>query len=632
MLRAVRLGSSSNYGNTMNYPPSHRLSRYSAGLMLLLLTLSCDAVGPVRTPAAAVQVTPLETSLELGRTEQLLAAVRDAAGTVLTGRTVKWSTSDSALVSIDQSGLARALAPGQVTITATAEGIRGAARITVTVPDPHVTISQPGTGLLVADTLVIRAAVTSTYSIESVTATLGATQIALAFSNGQWRGTIPIADLPTGPLQLFVTARDVNGAQNTRSVIVVHDRAPRLVISAPGSRAVARPGIAYAATCADDDPAGCSSLTVEVVRPFASTQVVATGTSQVSGTTSVTSPAGDSVTFRFTARDSRGQATVVDRWVYVEPASRLTEIAAVAGAAIDFRGDRILYESDNGVLALHAVPTATMQAITPGPTQSGFVTPLGAIFASGMRLKEWRAGNLLDLGPLNGGLFVEGSYALFSNVAILTRRDLISGTNTVISTTAGSVEQGIAPNGDVGFWTGFGGNFVYRYRDGTSTRLSPDTPNLVNAYVRTDGVNVVYRRFRPVVCCGNGPSNYAIVLHDGTTETILAPSNPPGPIPGTDFAVSGGWTAFTLPDQVGALQVWTRSPAAVVQRVSGFSTSSRIDAIAPDGSLIFSNGTRRYLAYRGGAAVDVMSRLGVVRWRDDRFVAIIGRSVFGIAP
>ena len=43
-------------------------------------------------PVATVTVTPASSSLTVGQTGQLTATLRDAAGNVLTGRTVTWSS------------------------------------------------------------------------------------------------------------------------------------------------------------------------------------------------------------------------------------------------------------------------------------------------------------------------------------------------------------------------------------------------------------------------------------------------------------------------------------------------------------------------------------------------------------
>src|SRR2546422_1005257 len=69
----------------------------------------------------------------VGVTVQLTATTKDAAGNVLTGRTVTWATSNPAVATVNFTGLATGVAAGQATITATSEGQSGTAAITVSV-------------------------------------------------------------------------------------------------------------------------------------------------------------------------------------------------------------------------------------------------------------------------------------------------------------------------------------------------------------------------------------------------------------------------------------------------------------------------------------------------------------------
>ena len=95
-------------------------------------------------PVASVSVSPTTATVGIGGTVQLTATPRDAGGTVLTGRTITWSTSDAALAAVNGSGLVTGVASGgPVTITAISEGQSGSAGVTVTAPIP-VTASVHG--------------------------------------------------------------------------------------------------------------------------------------------------------------------------------------------------------------------------------------------------------------------------------------------------------------------------------------------------------------------------------------------------------------------------------------------------------------------------------------------------------
>jgi uncharacterized protein YjdB len=87
----------------------------------------------VHIPATSVSVTPALDTLFTAATVQLVATIRDSAGDSLPDRVIAWITSDSSVATVSPAGLARAVAPGTATITATVEGKSGKARIVVRV-------------------------------------------------------------------------------------------------------------------------------------------------------------------------------------------------------------------------------------------------------------------------------------------------------------------------------------------------------------------------------------------------------------------------------------------------------------------------------------------------------------------
>jgi uncharacterized protein YjdB len=91
------------------------------------------SVSVTPAPVANVVVTPSAPNVAAGSQVQLTATLTDAAGNVLTGRVVQWSSNNLNRATVNSSGLVTTslINKGTVTITATSEGKSGSAIVTV---------------------------------------------------------------------------------------------------------------------------------------------------------------------------------------------------------------------------------------------------------------------------------------------------------------------------------------------------------------------------------------------------------------------------------------------------------------------------------------------------------------------
>jgi hypothetical protein len=102
-----------------------------------------SVVAPPPVAVASVGVTLASGSLNPGQTTQATATTRDANNNVLTGRVVVWTSTNTAVASVNSSsGLVTAVAVGSAQITATSEGVGGSAALSVVAPPPP---PPPGT-------------------------------------------------------------------------------------------------------------------------------------------------------------------------------------------------------------------------------------------------------------------------------------------------------------------------------------------------------------------------------------------------------------------------------------------------------------------------------------------------------
>jgi hypothetical protein len=118
----------------------------SAGKYHVIATASGKsdtAVVTIVDSVEAVTVSPSSASLTVGDTKQLTVAIKDPLGTVLSGQTVSWSSSNTSVAKVSSSGLVTALAKGSATITASSGGKQDQSAISVADDTPTTPPTTP---------------------------------------------------------------------------------------------------------------------------------------------------------------------------------------------------------------------------------------------------------------------------------------------------------------------------------------------------------------------------------------------------------------------------------------------------------------------------------------------------------
>jgi hypothetical protein len=482
----------------------------------------------------------------------------------------------------------------------------------------NISIVRPKPNAMVGDQLSVVATTTSLYELVSLAAEVNGRTSNLSYvpeaycdkfdCHPGWSGNLTLAGLARGAHTLTVTATNVFSDAAVIQVPFVYDRPPELTVLAPLDATVARPQIHVAATCDDDDAAGCEQIAVAIRSGdcYSLNSILASGQSSINTTIPLATYDGRELDLCIRATDSAGNRTIASRRIYVEASSALTEVISLNGPILDVQPDRVLYLDTTDI-----TPTLKIRQLDTGQDIEVATMPVNS---------NLRRAYLTPVGALVPYSFlpVKGNYTIGENGRELIRRDLVLGTNTVIISDSIRTWNGfdVAANGDVIYTSG---TEIFRYHDGTTTRFS-DNQHYKSA-PRTDGINIVYRKS---ATCSCGP--YSTVLFTETAEIILAPA------PGGDYQLNNGWIAFTKAGADGSLQVWTRSPAGDLRQVSFFGTSSFINALGPNGDVTFINRNRLYLSRSGAPAVEISSNLGRSFWQDGQWFVIIGRSLFKVEP
>ena len=110
----------------------------------------CQNLTVVTIEVDNVVVSPANLTLIEGESGSLQAQPRGAAGELLQGRTVSWSSDAPAVVVVDGAGNLTAGNAGQTTIRATAEGVMGSASVTV-LPGPSIDLSTREVALVAVE-------------------------------------------------------------------------------------------------------------------------------------------------------------------------------------------------------------------------------------------------------------------------------------------------------------------------------------------------------------------------------------------------------------------------------------------------------------------------------------------------
>jgi hypothetical protein len=206
---------------------------------LALFLASCQQTQADRV--LSVTVTPATATIEVGGQVALTAQVQ-VTGNASTA--VTWSSSDTAVATVDANGVVRGVAPGQAIIRATSQADStkfGQATITVNPADrPNISILAPANGAQVAGNFQATVRVQgSAGSLTSLTYTFAGgspvSVLAAGIQPQQYDVTrtfivnVP-ANLADGSYQLTVRAEDSRGRSAEASLTVQLRRGPRIEI------------------------------------------------------------------------------------------------------------------------------------------------------------------------------------------------------------------------------------------------------------------------------------------------------------------------------------------------------------------------------------------------------------------
>lgn len=225
-----------------------------AGDKLVAPALAARTAATIRLRANGGAVTSPIT-LTVGGTATIAADPLDQSGSPIAGRTVVWSTSDAAVVSVTAAGLVTALAPGTAIVTGSNTGIGGTVRATATV---NVAPMVPANVALTPSAATVDAGATRQLDalVRDAANQTVTPQPVLAWTTSQASvATVSATGLVTGvaPGAATITARTANGVTGTTTITVL--AVPSAVLISPSAPSLAI-GATQPLTATVNDAAG----------------------------------------------------------------------------------------------------------------------------------------------------------------------------------------------------------------------------------------------------------------------------------------------------------------------------------------------------------------------------------------
>lgn len=350
-----------------------------------------------RAPVSRLAITPGAASLVVGGAVSLVATATDASGTVLTDRTVSWSSSAPAVATVSSSGIVAGVAAGSATITATSEGVSASATVSVSlVPVGSVAVLPSSASVVAGETVALSATVRDTagrvVTDRIVSWTSSDTHVAVVSATGVVTG------VAAGTALITATSEGKSGT----STITVVAPAIASVTVAPSSDTV-QVGDTVTLTATVKDVIG-AVVTDRPVAWSSSNTAVAT----VSATGVVTGRSTGTVVISATSGGRSGSATVTVvpvpvGSVTVSPSSATlvpTQLLSLAAEVRDAKGvvltDRpVAWTSSNtavatvsgtGIVTAVAPGAATITATSEGRTGAATISvvamPVGSVTVS----------------------------------------------------------------------------------------------------------------------------------------------------------------------------------------------------------------------------------------------------------
>lgn len=350
-------------------------------------------------PVATVSVTLAAATILPGQSTQATAVTRDASGTLLTGRGVSWSSSNTSVAMVNAStGVVSGGVSGTANIIATSEGRTGLATVTVAaVPVANVTVSISPTSLVIGQT--VQAVATTTDAAGNVLT--GRTVTWSTSSTGGPVATVATVNPATG-LVTAVAAGFVSiiatSEGRTGFVTLSISAVPVASVTVSLGTTLISVGQTTQATAVTRDASGAVLVGRTVVFASSNTTIATVNPSTGLVTAVAAPPTGGPGTVTISAT-SEGRTGLVTLTVTLAPRPVATVTVTVPDTVLLVQGKptlatAVLRDSTGTVLTGRVISWSSSNAAVATVSASGLVTPFAAGTARITSTSEGRSGTV----------------------------------------------------------------------------------------------------------------------------------------------------------------------------------------------------------------------------------------------
>ncbi len=331
--------------------------------------VAANTTAPV---VGTVTVAPTTATSNVGATLALVATVKDKNNNVMTGQHVVWVSSNTAIATVDSTGLTTGVAPGAATFTATVAGVSGTATVTEAAVVGSVAVSPATATSNVGATLALVATVKdkngNVMTGQHIVWASSNTAIATVDTTGMTTGVAP------GAATFMATVAGVSGTATVTEAAVVGSVvvSPAIATSTVGTK------LALVATVRDKNN---NVMTGQVVTWRSSNSSV----TSVDGSGGATGMAAGVATITATVGAVNGSAAITEQAVVANGNPVLSSLSrdggsAAGGATVTLTGsgfgaDAVVKFAGASSTSVTVVSANTLNVVVPAGTATNPVFP-----------------------------------------------------------------------------------------------------------------------------------------------------------------------------------------------------------------------------------------------------------------